>query len=125
MGQIIQVRCETCGFQKDVFVGGGLRDCEWETVLETLPEEGKHALRQAVHDGAGQVFVTRKLYACPSCKAVYALPVVSYTLEGRTQELYGNCPRCGSSGGSPEEGAVIHCPGCGGELALRHTGNWD
>ncbi len=125
MGQIVQAQCEKCGFQKEILVGGGLRDCEWETILGVLPEEGKRALERAVQDGAKQVSVTRRIYACPSCKMVYALPVVSYTMNDRRQELYGFCPQCGKAGGSAGEDAVFCCPVCEGELILRQTGHWD
>lgn len=125
MGRIVQVQCEKCGFRKKIFAGGGLKDCDPETILEALSEEGKKTLAHAVQDETGQISMTRVPYVCPACKEVYALPVVRYMLNDQEMELYGVCPQCGRTGGDVEEGAALYCPDCDGRLTLQQTGRWD
>lgn len=125
MGQIIQVQCTKCDYQKELFIGGGLMDCELKTILAALPAEGQRVLSGAVNYGASQFSVTRKISRCNSCGEVYALPVVSYMLKNLSQELYGVCPECGAAGKAGKNVGLPCCPSCGGEMTQRKTGHWD
>lgn len=126
MGQIIQVHCEQCGFEKDIFVGGGMLDCELKTIHDALPEDGQRMFAVAASYGASQFSLTRKLCACESCGTIYALPIVSYTLKGIRQELYGVCPQCGAAiSGKYKEREILHCPDCKGEMTQQQVGYWD
>ncbi|MEZ3469466.1 MAG: hypothetical protein K1W40_13980 [Schaedlerella sp.] len=126
MGQIIQLHCRQCGFEKELFVGGGMLDCELKTILSVLPEEGKRMLAAAANFGADQFSVTRKLCVCASCGAIYALPVVSYNIKGVSQEIYGVCPECGVAGSMNwNENQVLSCPKCGSGMTQQETGHWD
>lgn len=126
MGQIIQVHCGRCGFEKKLYVGGGLADCEMETIMAALPEREQRVLDVAVREGASQISITRRLCVCSSCGAVYALPVVSCILKGQQGELYGVCPQCGESGNAEwEEDEALPCPVCRNGLTRQQTGHWD
>lgn len=126
MGQIIQVQCTSCGYEKKLNTGGGLADCQWETILAALPESGRRALAAAVRDGAVQCSVTRRLCACDSCGAVYALPIVSFRLKGVQKELYGVCPQCGRAGNASwKETDQLLCPVCGHRMTQQQAGHWD
>lgn len=125
MGQIIQVHCTHCGFEKNIFVGGGLLDCELETIFTALPEDGQDMLIAAANDGVRQFSITRKLSVCDSCGAVYALPIVSYSLDGIQHELYGICPQCGMTGNEWNQNEILPCPDCGSEMTWKQAGHWD
>lgn len=126
MGRIIQAQCAKCDFQKNIYAGGGLRDCELPTILSALPEEERQVLAEAVSQGAVRVSIYREPSLCESCGAVYALPVVEYTLNGERKELWGLCPQCGENGSiALEEHSEACCPQCGGDLLLRPVGHWD
>lgn len=126
MGQIIQLHCPQCGLKKELFVGGGMRDCELKTILNVLPEEEKEMLKAAARYGANQFSVTRKPYVCNSCGIIYALPVVSYNIKGICQEIYGVCPNCNTEGSIKRNGNTIPCcPDCGTEMTLQEIGHWD
>lgn len=126
MGKIIRLHCPQCGYEKELFVGGGMLDCELKTILNVLPEEGKRMLAAAANYGANQFSVTRKFCVCDSCGTIYALPVVSYNMKGICQEIYGVCPNCGAEGNTRwNENQVPPCPDCGGEMTQRETGHWD
>lgn len=126
MGEIIQVHCAQCGFNKELFIGGGLLDCEWKTILDALPQDGKRMLSAAAGYGANQFGITRRISVCDSCGAVYALPVVSYNIKGLDQELYGICPQCSAPGsGKRRNSKILPCPDCGNELTQQETGHWD
>ena len=126
MGQIIQIHCEQCGFEQNIFVGGGLLDCEWKTIVSALSEDGQRMLVAAANYGANQFSITRKLCVCNSCGTIYALPIVSYHLKGLHQELYGVCPQCGAAdNGEWNENEVLSCPDCGSEITQYQVGHWD
>lgn len=126
MGQIIQLHCTQCGFDKELFVGGGLLDCELKTMIDVLPQDGRRMLSAAAEHGANQFSITRRLCVCDSCGAIYALPVVSYNMKGLYQELYGLCPQCGAAGnGKWKESETLACPDCGNELTRQEKGHWD
>lgn len=126
MGQIIQLHCLQCGFEKELFVGGGMLDCELKTIHKVLPEKGKRMLAAAASYGADQFSITRKLCVCDSCGAIYALPVVSYNMKGISQELCGLCPNCGAEGNLKwNKDEVPPCPNCGSGMTQQETGRWD
>lgn len=125
LGQIIQVHCAQCGFEKNIFVGGGLLDCELKTIFTALPEDGQDMLIAAANYGVNQFSITRKLSVCDSCGTVYALPVVTYTLNGIHQEIYGACPQCGMAGNEWQQKEIFPCPDCGSQMTLIEAGHWD
>ena len=126
LGQIIRLHCQQCGFERELYVGGGLADSEWETIQNALPEKERHVLDAAVQAGASQIQVTRRLCVCGRCGAVYALPVVSCMLKGEQGVLYGVCPQCGAAGDPDwEEEGAIPCPVCRSGLTKQQAGHWD
>ena len=127
MGQIIRARCESCGFQKDLFAGSGRSDCDRETILSALPEPERNTLAAALSRGA-RAYVTRKCAQCFRCKSVYVLPVVEYEENGREEALSGGCPKCGGTVYMElleQSRGVKRCPECGGSLTLLQAGHWD
>lgn len=126
MGQILKARCTQCNFEKDFYVGGGLKDCEITTMLAALPKEGQRTLTVAARRNAKQISITKKLCICDSCRTIYTLPVVEYTLEGKREELRGLCPQCnGIDCHEVGEDHQVKCPDCGTEIQLQIAGHWD
>ncbi len=124
LGRILQLKCEGCGFIKELFIDGGRMDCELETILLALSGDERQTLREAAHRGARWISIVRKPYNCPNCQTPYALPIVTYFLNDQEFRLYGTCPKCGRTGGEPTE-AALSCPNCGTVLSECQTGRWD
>lgn len=82
MGKILKAVCSECGFEKDIFEGGGIKDSDLENILAELSEKGKKTLSEAVQLGAVQISINREPCSCTSCRNIYAVPVVSYVLNG-------------------------------------------
>lgn len=125
MGQIIRVQCEHCGFTKEIFAGGGRKDCELATILAALPEDRRHILASAVGSGAVWISITRKPCACGACKSLYSRPVVEYTLYGIKRKLHGVCPQCGAENAGWKDEEELRCPACGAGLLQQQIGHWD
>ncbi len=126
MGQIIYAKCTQCDFEKEFYIGGGLRDCDLDTMLQSLPKKQRDELTYAVHRGAKHINMNRILCRCETCKNLFVLPVVNFTLNDSSYKLYGDCEHCGG-----EEYTEIdmekpcECPDCGAELIKQNTGHWD
>ena len=121
MGKIIKVQCLQCGFEKQIFSGGGLMDCNIETILKELPQDGQRTLSDAVKHGASRISITREPCSCDSCGEIYAVPIVNYTLNNTLNELFGICPKCSEKKRNPPS----KCPVCGKVLSLNEEGLWD
>lgn len=121
MGQIIKAKCLQCGFEKDIFAGGGRMDCNMDTILSALPKDEQNILSEAVKQGAIRLAIDRKPCSCASCGEIYTVPIVSYTLNNTDHELRGECPICGEKKSAPPD----ICSECGAELSLANAGLWD
>lgn len=121
MGTIMKAKCVYCGFEKELFIGGGKMDCNIETIMDALSEREQQELSKAIQLGATRISIDRMPCACVSCGAIHAVPVVSYTMNGEKKKLCGACPTCGKT----EYTTLSLCPECKKELAVSETGLWD
>ena len=121
MGIIIKADCIGCGFEKELHTGGGIQDCNLETIMSVLPEDEQKVLSEAIKQGASRITINREPCSCSVCKEVYAVAVVSYTLNGDEHTVCGVCPSCRSK----EHTKLSICPVCQGALSLSEAGLWD
>lgn len=129
MGQVLNVNCTKCDYHQELFVGGGLQDCEEKTILSALPEETQTQLSQTLTQGATELRIDRLPCVCGACGTFYAVPVVTYEWKGKHDEVYGICPKCGAKEQklfSPDAEKINErCPVCGAEVSLTEAGHWD
>ena len=127
MGRIVQVRCTHCDFQKELLTGGGLNDCKLRTILAALSsQEQQKKLAAAINQGAGQISILRQPRVCSSCGTIQALPVVTYSLNGTQEKVFGVCSQCGKVGDPLwGEAQMGHCPVCGAAVRTQNAGHWD
>ena len=121
MGIIMKAACDSCGYEKELFTGGGKLDCSLETIMKLLPDDKQQTLSEAVEHGAKRIAVNREPCACIFCGEIYAVPVVSYIIDGEERTVCGACPSCKQTGYVPPS----LCPGCGEKLSLIRMGLWD
>lgn len=124
MGKIIRGRCFNCGYQAELFVGGGLRDCEMETALSVIP--GNLSFEQVIRSGA-RFEIERDIAVCHRCRKLLTIPYVTYWYpENEVHHVTSACPECG---GLPTRlGTTIKsvpCPVCGQDMKLLDDGHWD
>ena len=128
MGRIQQVQCTACGYQKDLYIGGGLADCSFDTVCSALSEEKQRMIQKDATKGISSFSIDRVPCRCRMCHTFFARPVVTYTVRGRVKTIEGKCPVCGGlkcdelSGADAVPGG---CPDCGKDVLLRGIGHWD
>lgn len=121
MGIIMKAMCESCGFEKELYTGGGKRDCSIDTILAALPEAEQQTLSKAVKLGAKCISINREPCSCAACKEIYTVPVVTYTIDGKGCSICGACPKCKKKGYE----MPVFCPDCGAKLSVSQTGLWD
>lgn len=120
MGTILHGTCAKCGYQADVFSGGGLRDCCPETALSAAC--GDQGLAAAL-DARGQFRIERFPAICTRCHALTAAAQVTYwTPDGAEHVVRAVCPVCGGPVGL---GDTLPCPVCASPLELKPAGHWD
>ena len=124
MGVVYRAECKNCGYSKRLFAGGGRNDCMPPKIGRELSEEKQALLKEIISNGAKRVIINRIICACKDCGEIYALPIVSYTLDGEQHELKGDCPKCSSENAKAVENNVP-CPICKAEITLTQAGLWD
>lgn len=124
MGNILQLTCRHCGYQAELFVGGGLRDCYPETALAAA--SGDQSLAEALHRGA-RFQIDRAIAVCARCRRLFAAPYVTWWPEGEeSRHTAVACPDCNNLLTRFAAGADrVPCPVCGHTLPLTRRGHWD
>ncbi len=121
MGTIMKAECVYCGFEKELFIGGGKMDCSIDSIMDALSENEQKELAEVMQLGATRISIDRKPCTCVSCGEIYAVPIVSYTINGDKNTICGVCPACEKK----EYTTLRLCPECKKELAVSETGLWD
>jgi hypothetical protein len=126
MGQIVKVSCEKCGKSKELCIGGGLSDCDFDVVISGLSEAQKEKMTEAKSLGAKRFSVSRIPCVCQVCGQFYAASMVNCIFEGKKRTVWSKCPACVSSKRSTismENDTT--CPVCGEAIIACYTGLWD
>ncbi len=128
MGELLQAKCENCDYRQQLFIGGGLADCDRDAIAKSLPEKQRYLMEAGAVRKAEQLSVTRLPARCPNCGRIFEQAVVSYVHSGRPGTLRGWCPDCGSNNAvdlTGQKTAKNACPKCGGNITLETAGLWD
>lgn len=124
MGEIRNYACD-CGYQKNLFTGGGILGCNPDHIGKFFPKEIKLLQKKRAAGKVQNFFMENKLFFCEKCRELNALPVFTFTENnGSVSRFGGVCASCGTPAREVEE-AHISCPQCGQSLRYTVQGDWD
>lgn len=125
MGDIRKYTC-MCGYEKEVFAGGGLAGCNIPHIANFFPEGAKALQKEREEGRIKRYLMENEISYCNQCREIQALPVFSYTRkDGYTCRFESNCPVCGCSVSRAEDEENLACPKCGKKMEYSITGDWD
>lgn len=125
MGDIRKYFCK-CGYEKELFAGGGLGGCNVSHIAKFFPEEVKAFQKERNEGRVRQYIMENEISYCERCQDIYALPVFSYKRkDGYTCRFASACPVCGGSVVQMEDEENIACPKCGKKMEYMVMGDWD
>lgn len=125
MGEIRKYACK-CGYEKDIYAGGGLSGCNLNFIAKFFPDEMDFFQKEREAGKIENYIMENELLFCPECGDIMAVPVFSYTrTDGRTSRFIGSCPVCGGIAEQLADEDHIQCPNCGEKMEYAVTGDWD
>lgn len=125
MGEIRAYTCK-CGYQKELFTGGGLGGCNIEHIAKFFPEAVKAFLKEREEGRVKWYIMENEISYCDQCREVQALPAFSYTRkDGYTCHFESSCPVCAGTVTRADDEENLTCPRCGKKMTYEVTGDWD
>ncbi len=133
MGQLINLKCEKCGYETNLGIGAGMTYNDLEMVITFFDKDTQEKIRALVGSTPKKLWnVTKEIAVCEKCGKISAIAVFrSQDAGGNPIEYRAKC-QCGSSSlniyDSNEvlEGRVsIPCPACGDGMKASVQGMWD
>lgn len=125
MGDIRKYICK-CGYEKELFAGGGMNGCNMHHIAEYFPEAAKAFQKERDEGRAVQYIMENEISYCEQCQEIYALPAFSYRRkDGYICHFASACPVCGGSVSRVEDEENTACPKCGRKMGYLPLGDWD
>jgi len=130
MGTLYSGLCETCGYGKELHLGGGLRSINLEVNAMALPENEREKLLLMAQRKEIKQFVAENYAAvCSKCHTLVEKTVIDITDIVDLQYTFGeDCKVCGNKLRLYRdiEKDKIKCPKCKGSgISLTPIGHWD
>lgn len=125
MGQVVKVSCKKCEKSKELFIGGGMTDCDFDTIISDLSEEQKQKLIRAKDNKATDFSVSRTACMCQSCGCFYTLCEVNYIESRRKKSESSRCPSCNSAKKKVIGNGKVKCTECNTPIDIEPIGLWD
>ncbi|MBR4305678.1 MAG: hypothetical protein IKT78_02425 [Ruminiclostridium sp.] len=127
MGQVIKVSCKKCEKSKELFIGGGMSDCEFDAIVSALSDEQKQKLIKARENNGSDFSVSRTAAICQGCGCFYTVSEVTYTELGRKKSESSRCPSCNSAKKREIDidNNKTKCTECNTPIDVEVIGLWD
>jgi hypothetical protein len=124
MGDIYKLSC-TCGYAKELNVGGGLASCNVNMINKVFSEDRRAKFDTYLKNNEIQSFlIENEISVCEECKEVMTIAVLRIQLtNNRKLEIVNDCPLCGNKAHIINYLAV--CPKCGRKINVKEIGHWD
>ena len=132
MGQLVNVKCNKCGYETNLGLGNGRTYNQLDAVISFFDKETRDKIRALVDSGTVTWEVYKVIGICEKCGKISAIAVFkALDTEGNVTQYHSRC-QCGS--GNIElydldkvmDGSIsITCPVCGDKLEAAATGYWD
>ncbi len=125
MGEIRRYFCK-CGYQKDLFTGGGLGGCNIGMIANFFPKEAETFLKERNEGRVKRYIMENEISYCSHCQEILALPAFSYTRkDGYTCHFESKCPACQGAVSRAGDEENLTCPKCGSRMQYVAVGDWD
>ena len=132
MGQMIELKCEKCGYDVRLNIGAGMSYTSLEKVIGFFDKSDRVLIEAAIKNNPKSFwYVSQEIGICESCGKISAIAVFRLTTDdGINIEYQAKCP-CGGDVDLEDsekvlEGKnVIKCPVCKEPLTATVTGHWD
>jgi len=134
MGQGFELRCKSCDYSKDFFLGIGMMDSSLKVVNNGDNIKNKK-IRQELTDLINNHVITEshyghEIFRCETCDELYRKFYVEVVYdEGKVYRSEYRCVRCGVElvrVGEEVEFGEVSCPGCKGKgLYVCGGMDWD
>ncbi len=131
MGKLVNLKCNKCGYETNLGLGGGRLFINLDAVISSFDKEIQTKIREIV-DGGAAWNVNKEIGICEKCGKISAITVFTATdATGKKVEYHSRCA-CGSYSIDLKDFMLvldgketIYCPACGDILEATHTGYWD
>lgn len=131
MGMLVNLKCNKCGYETNLGLGGGRTFNRLDSVISFFDKETQTKIREIV-DGGADWNVYKEIGICEKCGKISAIAVFRATdATGKKVEYHSKCA-CGSNSIDLKDfmqvldgKEIINCPACGDALEATLTGYWD
>ena len=132
MGMLVNLKCNKCGYETNLGLGGGRTFNRLESVISFFEKEIQTKIRELVDGGVNTWNVYKEIGICEKCGKISIVAVFKATdTAGKMVEYHSRCA-CGSYSIDLKDFMLvldgketIYCPACGDVLEATHTGYWD
>ena len=133
MGQLVNLKCEKCGYETNLGVGAGVTFNNLEKVIDLFEKDTQEKIRAAVKANGGRGWtVSKEIGICEKCGKISAIAVFKMTDPSGKELLYHSKCACGSGSIDLKEyemvlsgELLITCPMCGDVMVITEQGHWD
>lgn len=124
MGEIHKISCK-CGYEKELYIGGGLASCNINMVNRVFLEEKLKEFNIYYKNKEVKSFlVENELSLCGKCKEIMTIAVLKVQLaNNRKLEIINDCPTCSNKIQILNDFRI--CPKCGKQMVDEEIGSWD
>ena len=132
MGQLLNLKCNKCGYETNLGVGAGISFNRPDVVSIFFDKKTAEVILAVIERvGNGSWSVVKEIGVCERCGKISAIAEFrAAEKDGRIVEYRAKCP-CGGVVDifSPEDVLAdrkkLSCPACGDVLEITHQGYWD
>ncbi len=125
MGYVLKVSCNSCGSEKAISLGNGIKDFNGNVVAQYF----KEGAPEVIFDQDVMWFFNWKLGHCKECNNIFRVPTVTHFEDNKVRiEFKEAVCECGCRDITVYENERernISCNECGNEYTVEEIGYWD
>ena len=133
MGQLVNLKCNKCGYETNLSIGSGIAFNNLEKVITLFDKETREQIRGVVNKSGNRLwYVYKEIGRCEKCGKISAIAVFKTTDAERREIVFNAKCQCGSSDIQLYDSEKIFegkenvfCPICAEKLAVTEQGHWD
>ncbi len=126
MGEVKQLLCGKCNYQKELYLGSGFLGKDTEHSIRIFPPQEQQRIQQWIAEHGCQKSISSCEYGvCDTCGAEDSY--TKLTIIGSDQTTISYQTDCTICGGKYKQRKLenLICPKCKSALEVRTSGHWD